>query len=55
MRRTYLCWTESMILSLLVQQDGQLIPQYYYVSKFNKHVNKDDERMVIWPYYSGFC
>ena len=44
-----------MILSLVDLQEGQLIPQYYYLSDFNKHVNKkDEERMVIWPYYSVF-
>ena len=53
---TYHCWTESMILSLVDLQEGQLIPQYYYVSNSNKLVNKnDEERMIIWPYYSGFC
>ena len=52
---SYHCWTESMI-SNLVDLQGQLIPQYYYVSNSNKHVNKkDEERMIIWPYYSGFC
>ena len=49
------CWTENMILSLVDLQEGQLIPQYYYVSNSNKLVNKDEERMIIWPYYSGFC
>ena len=55
-RITYHCWTESMILSLVDLQEGQLIPQYYYVSNSNKLVNKnDEERMIIWPYCSGFC
>ena len=54
MRITYHCWTESMILSLVDLLE--LFPQYYYVSNNNKHVNKkDEERMIIWPYYSGFC
>ena len=45
-----------MILSLVDLQEGQLIPQYYYVSNRNKLVNKkDEERMIIWSYYSGFC
>ena len=45
-----------MILSLVDLQEGQLIPQYYCVSSSNKLVNKkDEERMIIWPYYSGFC
>ena len=56
MRISYHCWTESMVSSLVYQQEGQLIPQYYYVSSSNKHVNKmDEEWMIIWPYYSGFC
>ena len=56
MRITYHYWTESMILSLVDLQEGQLFPQYYYVSNNNKHVNKkDEEQMIIWPYYSGFC
>ena len=56
MRITYHCWTESMILSLLDLQEGQLFPQYYYVSNYNKHVSKkDEERTNIWTYYSGFC
>ena len=51
MRITYHCWTESMILSLVDLQEGQLIPQYYYVSNNNKLVNKkDEERMIVWPY-----
>ena len=41
-RRTYHCWSESIILSLVDLQEGQLNPQYYYVSNFNKHVNKKD-------------
>ena len=46
-----------MILSLVDLQEGQLIPQYYYyISNSNKHVNKKgEERLIIWPYYSGFC
>ena len=41
--KTYHCWSESIILSLVDHlQEGQLIPQYYYVSNFNKHVNKKD-------------
>ena len=45
-----------MILSLVDRQEGEVIPQNYYVSNFNKHVNKKDEEwMVIWPYYSVFC
>ena len=56
MRITYHCWTENMILSLVDLQEGQLIPQYYYVSNSNKFANKkDEERMIIWPYYSVFC
>ena len=56
MRISYHCWTESMVSSLVYLQEGQLIPQYYYVSSSNKHVNKmDEEWMFIWPYYSGFC
>ena len=52
----YHCWTESMVSSLVDLQEGQLIAQYYYVSNSNKHVNrKDEELMIIWPYYSGFC
>ena len=43
-----------MISSLVDLQEGQLIPQYYHVSNSNRHVNKDEERMIIWPYYSGF-
>ena len=40
-----------MILCLVDLQEGQLFPQYYYVSNNNKHVNKkDEERMIIWPY-----
>ena len=38
MRITYHCWTESMILSLVDLQEGQFIPQYYYVSNSNRHV-----------------
>ena len=45
-----------MILSLVDLQEGQLIPQCYYVSNSNKLENKkDEERMIIWQYYSGFC
>ena len=45
-----------MILSLVGLQECQLIPQYYYVSNRNKFVNKkDEERMITWPCYSGFC
>ena len=45
-----------MILSLVDLQEGQLFPQYYYVSNNNKLVNKkDEERIIIWPYYSDFC
>ena len=55
MRRTYHCWTENMILSLVDLQECQLLPQYYYVSYNNKHVNKKDgERVIIWPYRSKF-
>ena len=44
-----------MILRLVDLQKGQLIPQYYYVSNSNKLVNKkDEERMIIWPYYCVF-
>ena len=47
MRISYHCWTESMISSLVDLQGGQLIPQYYYVSNSNKHVNKKDEERMI--------
>ena len=40
MRITYHCWTESMILSLVDLQEGQLFPQYYYVSNNSNLVNK---------------
>ena len=44
-----------MVSSLVDLQEGQLIPKYLYVSNSNKHVNKQDEElMIIWPYYSGF-
>ena len=44
-----------MVSSLVDLQEGELIPQYY-VSNGNKHVNKKvEERMIIWPYYNGFC
>ena len=33
MRISYHCWTESLV----DLQEGQLIPQYYYVSNSNKH------------------
>ena len=56
MRISYHCWTESMASSLVGLQEGQIIPQYYYVSNSNKHLNKKDEEwMITWPYYSGFC
>ena len=52
MRISYHCWTESSV----DLQEGQLMLQYYYVSNSNKHLNnKDEERMIIWRYYSGFC
>ena len=43
MRISYHCWNEIMVSSLVDLQEGQLIPQYYYVSNNNKHVNKKDE------------
>ena len=39
MRISCHCWTESLV----DLQEGQLIPQYYYLSKSNKIVNKKDE------------
>ena len=39
MRISYHCWTESLVDI----QEGQFIPQYYYFSNSNKHVNKKDE------------
>ena len=36
-----------MILSLVDLQECQLFPQYCYVSNNNKHVKKDEERMII--------
>ena len=36
-----------MILSLVDLQEGQLIPQYYYVSNSNKLVNKKGEERVF--------
>ena len=45
-----------MVSSLVDLQEGQLIPQYYYVLSSNKHVNKmDEEWMLICPNYSGIC
>ena len=45
-----------MVFSLVDLQEGQLIPQYYYVSSSNKHINKmDEEWMIIFPYNSGFA
>ena len=46
MRISYHCWTESMVSSLANLQEGQVIPQYYYVSSSNKHVNKMDEEWI---------
>ena len=43
MRISYHCWTESLV----DLQEDQLIPQYYYVSTSNKHVNKDGKQMII--------
>ena len=54
-RISYHCWTESMVSSLVDLQEGELIPKYLYVSNSNKRVNrKDEELLIIWPYYSGF-
>ena len=36
-------WTESLV----DLQEDQLIPQYYYVSTSNKHVNKKDGKQMI--------
>ena len=47
MRITYHCWTESMISSLVDLQEGQLFPQYCYVSNSNKHVNKKGDYMAL--------
>ena len=43
-----------MILSLVDLQEGQLIPQYYYVSNSNKHVNKKDEERIIMAVLQWF-
>ena len=41
-----------MILSLVDLQEGQLIPQYYYVSNRNKLVNKkDDDHMALLKWF----
>ena len=48
MRISYHCSAECMISNLVDLQESKLIPQYYYVSNSNKHVNKkDEERMII--------
>ena len=37
--------------SLVDLQEGQLIPQYYYVSNSNKHANKKDEYMTLLQWF----
>ena len=37
--------------SLVDLQEGQLIPQYYYVSNSNKHVNKKDAYMTLLQWF----
>ena len=49
MRISYHCLKESLV----DLQEGQLIPQYYYVSNSNRHVNTKDDYMTL--HYSGFC
>ena len=43
-----------MILSLVDLHEGQLFPQYYYVSNNNKHVNKKDEEGMIMALLQWF-
>ena len=42
-KNSHHCWTESLV----DLQEDQLIPQYYYVSTSNKHVNKKDGKQMI--------
>ena len=42
-KNSHHCWTESLV----DLQEDQLIPQYYYVSTSNKHVNNINKIFVL--------
>ena len=50
-RISYHCWTESMVSRLVWLQEGQLIPQHYYVLSRNKHVNMMDDYMALLQWF----